>query len=259
MLEQITPLIITFNEEANIQRTLAKLTWARRIVVLDSGSTDQTLELLRSYPQVAVIHHEFNDFASQCNFGLSQVTTPWVLSLDADYELSEELVTELRGLAPASTTVGYRTRFVYRIYGRPLRGTLYPPRTVLYRKKDARYRNEGHGHRLEIAGNVIDLKGPTFHDDRKPLSRWLNSQQRYASDEAIYLLETPSTELSRSDKLRLMVWPAPFLIFFYTLFVKRCILDGTPGLHYALQRLYAEVLVAVEIVDQRLRGRGRGN
>ena len=62
------------------------------------------------------------------------MTTPWVLSLDADYELSDDFVTELQSLAPAATTGGYRAKFIYRIYGRPLRGTLYPPRTVLYEK-----------------------------------------------------------------------------------------------------------------------------
>ena len=98
MRDQITPLIITYNEAPNICRTLDKLLWAKRIVVIDSGSTDGTVEMLRGYPQVAVIEHPFADFASQCNFGLTQVASPWVLSLDADYELSDELVRELASL-----------------------------------------------------------------------------------------------------------------------------------------------------------------
>ena len=140
MQDQITPLIITYNEAPNICRTVAKLLWAQRIVVIDSGSTDGTVEMLRDYPQVEVIHHPFVDFAGQCNYGLTQVASPWVLSLDADYELSDELVSELATLAPPDRVVGYRARFVYRIYGRPLRGSLYPPRTVLYRKDRAFYR-----------------------------------------------------------------------------------------------------------------------
>ena len=150
MLNDVTPLIITYNEAPNIRRALAKLVWARRIVVIDSGSTDETIDILRTYSQVEVFHHLFADFADQCNFGISQVTTPWVLSLDADYELSDALISELQSLAPASTTSGYQAKFVYRIYGRPLRGSLYPPRTVLYRTGNAIYENEGHGHRVSV-------------------------------------------------------------------------------------------------------------
>src|SRR5689334_19302133 len=108
MIEQITPLIITYNEAANIARTLDRLAWARRIVIIDSGSTDETLEIAASHPQAEVIRRPFDDFASQCNFGIGQVTTAWVLSLDADYELSESLVNELHRLRPEVATSGYR-------------------------------------------------------------------------------------------------------------------------------------------------------
>jgi glycosyltransferase involved in cell wall biosynthesis len=253
MLDQITPLIITYNEGPNLRRVLDKLLWAKRIVVIDSGSTDESLDIIRAYRQAEVVHRPFTDFASQCNFGLQQVKTTWALSLDADYELSDELVTELRNLVDDVTTVGFRAHFVYCIYGRRLRGSLYPPRTVLYKKNKASYRKEGHGHRVEISGRVVDLHGIIYHDDRKDLARWLSSQQRYAHDEAGYLLGLPKGKLSKIDKLRKMAWPAPIIILFYTLFFKGCILDGWAGWQYALQRLCAEVLLALEIVDRRLR------
>jgi glycosyltransferase involved in cell wall biosynthesis len=254
VLEQITPLIITYNEAPNIARTVGRLSWAKRIVVIDSGSTDATLDMLRGFPQVDVIGHPFSDFASQCNFGLTRVGTPWVLSLDADYELSDALVEELAGLQAPDGVAGYRTRFVYRIQGRALRGTLYPPRVVLYRKDKARYRNEGHGHRVAIDGDVMPLAGVIYHDDRKPLARWFDSQQRYAQIEARYLMETPTAQLTRSDRIRRLGWLAPIGVLFYSLFVKGCILDGWPGWYYALQRLCAEILIALEVLDRRLRG-----
>lgn len=252
MIDQITPLILCYNEADNIGRTLSKLLWAKRIVVIDSGSTDGTLKILGGYRQVVTINRPFVDFASQCNFGLSQIETDWALSLDADYELSDELVAELQALVPHEDTVGYRARFVYRIWGRPLRGTLYPPRVVLYRKNRAKYHNEGHGHRVSLTGIIADLKNVIFHDDRKPIARWIASQQRYARVEADYLL-TGSAKLSRTDKIRAMGWPAPFLILFYTLFVKGCAMDGWPGWHYALQRLIFETFTALELADRRLR------
>lgn len=253
MINDITPLIITYNEAANIARTLDRLIWARRIVVIDSGSTDETLQIVQSYPQAEVIHRLFDDFASQCNFGIDQVQTPWVLSLDADYELSTAFLVELHRLSPEAETAGYRANFVYRIYGRPLRGSLYPPRTVLYRKDKARYRNEGHGHRVTVEGKILPLAGAIFHDDRKPLANWFASQQRYAASEAEYLLASESKALSRNDRIRLAAWPAPLGVFIYTLIVKGCVLDGWRGWYYALQRLLAETLIALHIIDRRLR------
>ena len=257
MIEDITPLIVTYNEAENIARTLDRLTWARRIVVIDSGSTDETLEIVRSYPQAQLIYRQFDNFANQWNFGNEQVREGWVLSLDADYELSDELVSELRALRPDRGVFGYRARFVYRVLGHSLRASLYPPRIVLYRQDRSHYRNDGHTQRLVIAGEVLPLSGIIFHDDRKSLARWLTAQQRYACEEAEYLLHSNYKSLGRADRIRRAVWPAPLLVFFYTLMFKGCLLDGWPGWHYALQRLLAETLISIEIIDRRLRQNGR--
>lgn len=251
MLEQITPVILTHDEGPNIGRTLSKLVWARRIVVVDSESTDSTREIVSRWHQAEIFRRPFTDFESQWNFGLSQVTSPWALSLDADYELSDELVRELRSLAPAPSTIGYRAEFIYRIHGRSLRGSLYPPRVVLFRRGAATYRQEGHTQQLTISGEVLPLRAKIYHDDRKPLARWVRSQRRYARDEADFLLSRQ--ELTAADRLRRMAWPAPMIVLLYTLLVKRCLFDGWPGWYYAMQRLIAETLLALELVDRRLR------
>jgi glycosyltransferase involved in cell wall biosynthesis len=130
-VDDITPLLITYNGIQNIERTLARLGWAKQLLVVDRGGTGGTQDVLAGDSRIEVRHRPFDSFAEQCNFGLSQVWTEWVLSLDADYELSEELIAELRRLKPSNEQAGFSAGFVYRIYGRPLRGTLYPPRTVL--------------------------------------------------------------------------------------------------------------------------------
>jgi glycosyltransferase involved in cell wall biosynthesis len=257
LIGQITPLVITFNEAPNIARVLEKLRWARRIIIVDSGSTDETLDIVSRFPQAEVLHKPFDSFAEQCNFGLDHVETEWVLSLDADYELSEELVQELHQLQEASTVAGYRASFVYRVYGRSLRGTIYPPRTVLYRVRGARYANEGHGHRVSVPGEIRRLRGTIYHDDRKALSHWLVNQQRYARLEAEYLLNAPSETLHLRDRLRRLGWPLPLLVFFYTLLFKGCIRDGRAGWFYVLQRVLAETSIAVELVDRRLTDRSK--
>src|SRR5689334_20185942 len=89
--EQVTPLILTFNEEANIDRVLDKLRWAHRIVIVDSFSIDATLEIARRFPQVEIFQRAFDNHVDQWNFGLSQVTSEWVLTLDSDYVLSDDI------------------------------------------------------------------------------------------------------------------------------------------------------------------------
>lgn len=252
-VDQITALVLTYNEEDNIGRTLGALCWVPRILVIDSGSTDRTLEIVSGSSQAEVVTRVFDSFAGQCNFGLSIVASPWVLSLDADYVVSEALSREIEGLAPAEDIAGLSASFIYRVYGRDLRSTLYPPRTVLYRKDKARYRDEGHGHRVQIAGTLGSLRAPIYLDDRKPLSRWFANQQKYATLEADYLLATPRAMLGQSDRLRLLAWPAPILVFLYTLIIKRCALDGWAGWLYVMQRTFAEIAIALEIVDRRIR------
>ncbi len=251
--KHITVMILTYNEESNIVRTLDALAWAGEIVVIDSGSTDNTLAILARYPKVRVVKRKFDTFAEQCNFGLSLIRTNWVLSIDADYELSEEIGREICNLKPQSGCNGYRASFIYRIFGKALSATLYPDRVVLYRPELARYHNEGHGHRVTVEGEIAHLRGRIFHDDRKSLERWISSQLGYAQREADYLLATPPARLGRIDRLRRMGWPMPLLVFPYTLFWKRCILDGRAGAYYALQRLFAEVVIAYELIERRLR------
>ena len=251
---QITAMILTYNEEPNIARTLDALGWVGEILIVDSGSTDATLAIAGRNPRVRIVTRAFDTFAGQCNFGLTQVTSPWVLSLDADYEISPALAAEIGALKLDSAISGYHASFVYRVYGKPLSASLYPPRTVLYRRIRARYHNEGHGHRVAIDGPVRPLSAPIFHDDRKSLPRWLASQAVYARREAEHLLATPTNQLDRADRIRRMAWPSPIAVFLYTLVWKRCLFDGWPGWLYALQRLLAETMIALELVDRRLRG-----
>lgn len=249
----ITALIITFNEEANISRTIESLFWLSKILIVDSGSTDSTISIASNYPSVEIVRRKFDTFASQCNYGLSLVSTEWVLSLDADYVVSTELSQDILHAVATSgdNIVGFSIPFRYCVWGRPLRGALLPPRTSLYRTTAGVYRNEGHGHRLELMGKVGRLSSPIFHDDRKPLDRWLQSQQRYMYDEVENLLVNDTAQLSFADRLRKHTYLAPFAVFFLCFFWKGGLLDGRRGWSYALQRMYAEILLLLLLMDRK--------
>src|SRR5437588_1231785 len=136
MLDLITPLILTYNEAPNIGRTLEELSWARDIVVVDSLSDDETVEIASSFPQVRVVQRTFINHAAQWNFGLNEtgISTEWVLALDADFVLTPEFVDELKALRPAAERNSYQVKFRYCVNGRILRSGVYPPVTVLSRR-----------------------------------------------------------------------------------------------------------------------------
>jgi len=253
-LDGITPLILTYNEEANITRTLVGLAWARRIVVIDSGSIDRTLEVLAADPRVEVIHRSFDSHARQWNAGLEQVHSEWVLSLDADYVLNNRLVEEIRRTlascdAAEPAAVGYAIPFRYCVHGKPLRGTVLPPRIALFRRDAGHYIDDGHTQDLMLLGPCGTLSSPILHDDRKPLSRWLWAQERYLKLEVVKLRATPKAQLSRADRLRRGKLLAPFAVLFLCLVVKRGLLDGWRGWFYALQRTYVEMLLCLMLID----------
>jgi glycosyltransferase involved in cell wall biosynthesis len=249
MLEKITPLILTYNEAPNIDRTLQKLTWSDKIIVIDSYSSDETLDILSSYPQVEVFQRKFYTHAHQWNYGLEKVETEWVLSLDSDYILTDQLIDEITKIPEGLDIDGYFISFKYCISGKPLRGSILPPRQALFRKQTSIYIDDGHTQLLENKGKISKLSAYIHHDDRKPLSRWLWAQDRYMILESKKLLETPDHELSLGDRIRTQKILAPLIILIYCLIIKGCIFDGWHGWYYTLQRVLAEVLLSIHLIE----------
>jgi glycosyltransferase involved in cell wall biosynthesis len=253
MLNQITPVLLTYNEERNIGRTLEPLGWASEIIILDSHSTDETGAIARSNPRVRFYQRRFDTHAQQWNFALHEcgIKSEWILALDADYLITDEFIGEVAGLTPNAETSGYVATFRYCVWGRPLSGTLYPPVKVLYRRNKARYIQEGHTQRVQIEGLIESLRSRIVHDDRKSLSSWLQSQDRYMRLEAEFISQAKWSELGAADKVRKFSPFAPFLTFNYCYFWKRGWMDGKYGLYYAIQRMLAESLLALRLIEQR--------
>jgi len=253
MLDQITPIIVTYNEAPNIERTLNALAWANEVLVIDSFSNDETLSICAKFTNVRVIQNEYSGPTDQSNFGLEQdIQNEWVMSMDADYVVTPALQDEIADLAPNSDVRGFEIGFEYLINGRPLKGSLYPPRTALYRHKSARYQRDGHTQRVVIDGLVLPLKQKMQHDDRKPYSRWLASQRKYAAQEAQKLAGIKWQTLSWPDRLR--YWGvAPLAVIPYTLIVKGLAFSGYAGLEYTWQRVVAEVYLQLARINLKIK------
>src|SRR6185312_375063 len=93
------------NEGAKHAPPLSRVQFAHEVIVVDSGSTDRTLEIARSFPNVKLISEPWKGFAAQKNSAIEKCTGTWILSLDADEELSPELQTEIRALLPTNPSV----------------------------------------------------------------------------------------------------------------------------------------------------------
>jgi glycosyltransferase involved in cell wall biosynthesis len=261
MLEQITPLLLTCDEAPNIGRTLERLRWARDIVVVDSFSRDDTLEIISRFPRARVFQRRFDTHRDQWDFGLREtgITSEWVLALDADYLLTPQLIEEVEALRPEAGVDGYRTRFVYCIQGRPLNGSAYPPVTVLYRRAKAGYRQDGHTQRIQVEGAVRDLQSPILHDDRKSLGHWIQAQSRYMRLEAEKLRAAEFRGLGWGGRVRKLRVAAPFTMLLYCLFIKGAVLNGRIGIFYALQRMFSETLLSLYMLEQDLMPRVQKN
>jgi glycosyltransferase involved in cell wall biosynthesis len=255
LLTDITPVVLTWNEEANVKRVFDQLAWARDVVVVDSGSTDGTLALLSGYSNVRVYTKAFRSHEEQWNYAIRQtsISTAWILTLDADYVLGDDLVREIASTERAPGVVGYAARFVYVALSRPLRGSLYPPRVVLFERDKGHFIQEGHTQRLLVEGATSILRSPIYHDDRKSFSRWLVNQERYSLLEAQRLLAAPSRELDWADRVRRVGFLAPALVAAYCLVLKGCAVDGRAGWYYTLQRVVAEALIAMRLLELRTR------
>lgn len=244
---EVTPVILTGDEERNIPRTLAQLEWANEVIVCDSFSADRTVEIAHSFPNVRVVQRRFDDLASQWTFAFSHVATQWVLALDADYYVPADFSQEIASLNPPKEASAYNASFVYAINGRRLRGSLYPPHPVLLRRDRVEVWMDGHAQRFRVKGPILEMKAHLVHDDRKSLSRFIARQKSYMRQEADKLRSSDPRTLNATARIRRLRVVAPLVIVPYVLLGKGLILDGRAGFRYSLERFLAELILAREL------------
>jgi glycosyltransferase involved in cell wall biosynthesis len=251
MLDAITPVLLTFNEGVNIGRTLANLHWAKTIIVVDSDSTDETLSILAADQRVRVFRRAFDGHPDQWRYAMHEtgITTPWVLRLDADYQLSDSLVAEIASLKPGAEISAYTAAFDYAVFSRKLVSSLYPPKPLLLRRGRFSISDDGHTEAWVVEGQAGRLKSRVVHDDWKSMHQWVIAQARYMMRER-EKLDTRRSGLR--DWLRMHPPLMPVAVFLYCFLWKRLLFSGRAGMLYVLQRVIAEAILSLYVLENRL-------
>ena len=225
--------LITMNEEANLARTLASVQWADELIVVDSGSTDRTLEIARFY-NARVHQRPWHGFAAQKNFALAQCTGDWILSLDADEELTPELQTELRTLLEhAPSYDAYKLRRRNYFLGRWIkRGGFYPDAKLRLLRRTAtmpQFEVRPVHETITPTAATATLAHDLIHHAYPTLSAYIDHMERYSSLGAEVLIARGRTSANPIAFFWNTVY-APQLQFLWNYFCRLGFLDGREGL-----------------------------
>lgn len=226
---KISATIITFNEERNLPRAIESLRCCDEIVVVDSGSTDRTMEIAERYG-ARVLEANWRGYAGQKNYASDQATHNWVLSIDADEALSEDLEGEIwalkkRGPDADAYTVPRLAQYLGKWI---LHSGWYPDRKIrLFDRRKASWRGEYVHESVVCQGRVGQLKGNLLHYTCDSLTEHLRTMNRYTTLAA----EEVVAGKKKVGYSQLLVDPA--WTFFKSYIVQRGFLDGLEGLSIA--------------------------
>lgn len=222
---KISATIITFNEQDNLPRALQSLGCCDEIVVVDSGSTDRTVELARSFG-ARVIERDWPGYARQKNFAAEQASHDWILALDADESLSEELQRELAEIQRRGCGFdAYSCPRLAQYRGKWIRHSgWYPDRKVrFYDRRKARWVGDYVHESVRVDGSLGTLDGDLLHYTCPSFARHIESVNRYTT-----LAAQEMAAAGRSVGVARML-AAPPWAFVRSYLLQRGFLDGREG------------------------------
>lgn len=258
-MADLTTIILTFNEEKNIANAINSVkNLSKRIVVVDSYSTDKTVEIVESLG-AEVIQHPFENQAKQFIYAINNLTinTQWIMRLDADEMISNDAAREIEDICLTNKNTdinGIVVRFEVNFLGKKLRhGGIYPFRKMIVYKKDKGYMEDRamDEHIVLKEGKSIELKHDSYHRDYKDLTAWIDKHNKYSSREVKdYFSNTDkeSKQLNKSAKIKRFIkfniyYKFPLgtrahLYYLYRYYFKMGFLDGKEGKIFAFMQAY---------------------
>lgn len=270
-VNNIAVIILTFNSEATIGRTLNSAAQvSKEIYVIDSYSTDRTLDILKAC-NVNVVQHEFANYSAQRNWAIDNLPlkSEWQLHLDADERLSDGLIEELKKLVPPADINGYYIARLIYFLGRPIyHGGMFPIWHMrLFRNGTGRCEKRSYDQHFLISGTTQRLTHPMLDDQRMTIAEWTSRHNKWADAEVTEIVEPARedileakllgspTEKKRALKAgyyRMPQFLRAFLLFFYRYILRMGFLDGREGLiFFVLQTFWFRFLVDAKLFERK--------
>ncbi|MBV6646612.1 MAG: glycosyltransferase family 2 protein [Cyclobacteriaceae bacterium] len=242
MSQKVTAIIPTFNEAENVAKALESVQWADEVLVIDSFSSDETLEIAKRF-NARVLQHEYKYSAAQKNWAIPQASHEWVFLLDADEVAPVELAKEIKDLIANADKSAYwigRDNFYM---GKPIKFSGWQGDKVirLFQRDCCRYEDK-HVHAEVITqGEVGELHAKITHHTYKSFAHILQKIDRYTTWGAY-------DRVSKTKKITLFhLWVKPTYRFFKYYILKLGFLDGKVGFIIAFLSAYVVFIRAVKL------------
>jgi (heptosyl)LPS beta-1,4-glucosyltransferase len=243
---RLSVVVITLNEEERLRACLESVAWADEIVVVDAESQDKTAQIAREFTERVVVR-PWPGFAAQKNFGLELAQGDWILSLDADEEVSPELRAEVtRTIAGPAAADGYAMPRKNIYWGRWVRhGGLYPDWQIrLFRRGRARFLERDVHESVRVEGRVERLRGALLHQSYRDVADFLTRADRYSTLAAEEWVRSGRPARARDLVLR------PLGRFLKMYLLRLGCLDGWRGLLLATLYAYYVGMRAAKILER---------
>ena len=244
----LTVIIITKNEESHITQCLESVKWAGEIIVLDSGSSDETVSICRQFTPL-VFETDWQGFGVQKQRALNKATGDWVLSIDADEIITPELRAEIEHAISQNQHDAFLLPRLSSYCGKFIKhGGWYPDYILrLFRRELGHFTDDVIHERVIVEGKIGKLTAPILHESYSDLSEMLEKMNSYSSLNAQKLFER-GVKSSLSKAIFRGLWK-----FIQTYFVKAAFLDGKHGLMLAIssaESVYYKYLKLLELQNK---------
>lgn len=257
--QRLSVVVLTKNEEKNIAACLETVSWADEIIVVDDNSIDKTVEIAKRITDKVITHSLINNFSEQRNLGLDRASCDWILQMDADERVTEDLKNKISAiLEHGSPLSAFRFKRSNNFCGkfltaggedshRPLR---------LFKKDKARFSGDRIHEQLTVNGQIGDIDAVMEHYNFPDISHYVETQDFYCTLEARALYEK-SGRISEK-KLRKELTSAPVKLFFKIYIKRKGFKDGLHGLVFAMLSAWRRFLIYAKYWEMHQASYGKG-